>query len=340
MDSKHIKEPVAIDQVKHLITSCGGDPDSISGGLVTEMIQTSLKLLFEGHDLGQVKLINRCLKEMRYAYRIFNEYPHAKRISVFGSSRTPETHPDYQQAKELAATLVARKWMCITGAAEGIMKAGHEGSQAEGAFGLSIYLPQELTTNQVIRGDPKLINFRYFFTRKLMFLSHSDAVAVFPGGFGTHDELHECLTLMQTGKSNIIPVVLVEGLGGTYWPEWQEYVDEHLLARNMISPEDRNLYYIAPNAQAAADHVENFYTNFHSYRYVRNALVIRIHKAISESKLKQLNDEFAVLVASGKIEQTGALPEETDHLDLPRIVLEHTRRKYGLVRKLIDRLNQ
>lgn len=340
MERKHFKDSPPPENVRQLIISSGGDPDSYAGHFVAEMVQTSLRFLSENHDLGQIKLINRCLKEMRYAYRIFNEYPNVKRISLFGSSRTPEDHPDYQMAKELAAQLVKKGWMCITGAADGIMKAGHEGSQAQGAFGLSIYLPQELTTNQVIRGDPKLINFRYFFTRKLMFLSHSDAVAVFPGGFGTHDELHECLTLMQTGKSNIVPVVLVEGKGGTYWQEYQEYVDEHLLARQMISPEDRYLYYIAPDAESAALHVVNFYKRFHSYRYVRNTLVLRIKEPLSEDKLKALNEEFHILVASGAIEQRSALPEETDHLDLPRITFEHTRRKYGLVRKLIDRINE
>ncbi len=339
MDSKHIKEPATLESIQSLITSCGGDPASSAGILVTEVIQTGLKLLFEGHDLGQLKLINRCLKEMRYAYRIFNSYPNAHCISVFGSARTPETHPDYLQAKALAAGLAQHGWMVITGAADGIMKAGHEGSQAEGSFGLAIHLPAEETTNQVMKGDPKLISFRYFFTRKLMFISHADAIAVFPGGFGTHDEMNECLTLMQTGKSNIIPVVLLEGQGGTYWSEWQRYVDDNLLARSMISPEDKHLYYIAPDVETAVEHVQRFYYRFHSYRYVRNFLVIRLKTALTEDQVRILNQEFGILVAEGKIIQREAFDEESDHLTLPRITFSHTRKKHGLVRALIDRIN-
>lgn len=339
MDSSHVKEPTIISLIQQLISASGADPASLPGQLVLEMIQTDLKLLFEGHDVGQLKLINRCIKEMRYGYRIFNEYRTIKRISLFGSARTPETHPDYIKAKELSAALAASGWMTITGAADGIMKAGHEGSQASGAFGLSIHLPAEETTNAILKGDPKLINFRYFFTRKLMFVSHSDAVAAFPGGFGTHDELHECLTLMQTGKSNIIPVVLMEGDRGTYWQSWQHYVDGNLLARGMISPEDMSLYYIAPTVSAAVDHVQHFYSRFHSYRYVRNTLVIRIREPITPEQVDMLNREFPSIVASGAIEQRGAFEEETDHLDLPRIAFIHTRRKYAVVRQLIDRLN-
>lgn len=340
MSSKHINDPETITEIHQLIAHCGGNPEGLPAQFVTELIQTSLKLLFERHDLGQIKLITRSIKEMRYAYRVFNEYPHVKRVGIFGSARTPETHPDYQTARQLAILLAKQGWMCMTGAAEGIMKAGHEGSQAEGAFGLSILLPFETSANEVIKDDPKLINFRYFFTRKLMFVSQSDAIAVFPGGFGTHDELHECLTLMQTGKSNIIPVVLVEGPGGTYWQEWQQYVTEHLLARKMISEDDRYFYFMAPDTESAARHIEQFYRRFHSYRYVRNQLVMRMKTPLTAEALAELNQgEARKLVASGQFEQRGALAEESDHLDLPRIVFEHTRRRFGLIRHLIDQIN-
>ena len=339
MSSTHIKSDETLAQIHDLIAQCGADPTAFSSKLVTEMIQTSLKLLFEGHDDGQVKLINRALKEIRYGYLIFNDYPHARRITIFGSARTPPEHPDYQRAKALAAALSSEGWMAITGAADGIMKAGHEGSQREGSFGLSIFLPAEKTSNSIIQGDPKLINFRYFFTRKLMFLSHSDAVAVFPGGFGTQDELFECLTLMQTGKSNIIPVVLLEGEEGTYWPSWKSYIEEEFLARGTISPEDEHFFYLAPDIPSAIEHIETFYRNFHSYRYVRDVLVLRVRAPLSAQQIEGLNEEFGELVADGKIEQGGPLKEETDHLDLPRVAFVHTRRNYGLVRALIDRIN-
>ncbi len=327
-------------QVIHeLIRMVGGDPNSFDGKLIAEMIDTSLKLIPDSHDTGQLKLIARSLKEMRYAYRVFNQYPDARKISIFGSARTPESHPDYIAAKSFASSIVRQGWMTITGAGDGIMKAGHDGLQRETIFGLSIRLPFETTANTVIKGDPKLINFRYFFTRKLMFMSHSDAVAVFPGGFGTQDELFEALTLVQTGKSNIIPIVLVDGEGGVYWQHWQNYIEENLKRNGWISPPDTRLFHRASSIQDAVEHVVRFYRVYHSSRYVGEKLVIRLQSPIRESDLELLTNEFQPLLASGGIEATSALPEEEDHLQLPRIAFHHNRRNYGLLRCLIDRLN-
>ena len=340
MHHARIRSEETTQAINALIGSAGGDPESFEGRLIREMIQTSLKVIPDGHDTGQLKLLNSALKEMRYAYRVFNRYAGKHKITIFGSARTPEDHPDYVAARDFGAAMAARDWMSITGAGDGIMKAGHEGPKREASFGLSIRLPFETTANTVIEGDPKLINFRYFFTRKLMFVSHADAVAVFPGGFGTHDELFEILTLIQTGKSNIVPVVLVDGEGGGYWRRWQAYIDENLNETGWISREDRHLYLITPTVEAAVEHVTNFYRGYHSSRYVRDTLVIRLQRALAPEHVERLNDEFAGLVASGRIEATGALPEEEDHLELPRLAFEHTRRDFGTVRHLIDRINE
>lgn len=327
----------AIDELIRLV---GGDPDTFDGRLIAEMIDTSLKLIPDSHDTGQLKLIARSLKEMRYAYRVFNQYPDARKISIFGSARTPEDHPDYLAAKTFAASIVRKGWMTITGAGDGIMKAGHDGLQRETIFGLSIRLPFETTANTVIKGDPKLINFRYFFTRKLMFMSHSDAVAVFPGGFGTQDELFEALTLVQTGKSNIIPIVLVDGEGGVYWEHWQNYIEKNLKANGWISDIDTRLFHRAATVQDAVEHVQRFYHVYHSSRYVGEKLVMRLNSPLREADIERLSDEFQPLLASGKIEAGSALDGEEDHRHLPRIVLHHNRRMYGLVRCLIDRINE
>ncbi|MHC4348570.1 MAG: LOG family protein [Planctomycetota bacterium] len=215
--------------IHDLVRARGGDPESFAGEMITQLVQTSLKLIGDGHDHGQLKLLNRALKDMRYAYRVFNRYRETRKITIFGSARTPEDHPDYAAAREFSAAVARHGWMSITGAGDGIMKAGHEGPQREASFGLSIRLPFETTANTVIEGDPKLINFRYFFTRKLMFMSHADAVAIFPGGFGTQDETFETLTLVQTGRSNVVPVVLAEGEGGVYWKHWDTYIRKNLL---------------------------------------------------------------------------------------------------------------
>jgi len=325
--------------VNDLIRSVGGDPETYDGRLVAQMIQTALKLFPDGHDTGQIKLITTALKEMRHAYRVFNKYRGIPKITIFGSARTPPLHPDYIAAREFSKAMAAEKWMAITGAGGGIMKAGHEGPQREASFGLSIRLPFETTANEVIEGDPKLINFRYFFTRKLMFMTHADAVAVFPGGFGTQDELFECLTLVQTGKSNIIPIVLVEGAGGEYWRHWHENLLRSLQCCGWISPEDTAFYHIAKDEQDAVEHVLKFYRIFHSSRYVGDTLVLRLQRSLAPAEIELLNSKFAGLIKVGRIEASGALEGERDHLDLPRIAFIHTRNQFALVRRLIDQIN-
>lgn len=334
-----LKGEEAQQAIRNLIEMFGKTSTSFEAALVIEMIESSLKLLIENYDTGQLKLINRALKEMRHAYRIFNKFKHSRCISIFGSARTPEDHPDYIAATEFSKKIAEMGWMCITGAAHGIMKAGLEGSQREASFGLSIRLPFEIPTSAVIEGDPKLIFFRYFFTRKLMFLTHSDAAAVFPGGFGTLDELFEILTLIQTGRTHIIPVVLVEGMKGGYWKNWKKYIDDHLLANGWISPEDLNLFYIAKSSDDAVKYVSHFYDRYHSSRYVEDKLVLRLLTEINQKQLDQLNEEFKSLVAEGKIEQGPALAQETDHLELPRLIFKHTNRDFGILRALIERIN-
>jgi uncharacterized protein (TIGR00730 family) len=339
MTIPNVNDEQILRGIHDLVRAMGGDPETFDGRLITELVQTSLKLIPDGHDTGQLKLLNSALKEMRYAYRVFNRYRPSQKISIFGSARTPEDHPDYVAAREFSRAMAARGWMAITGAGDGIMKAGHEGPQREGSFGLSIRLPFETTANTVIEGDPKLINFRYFFTRKLMFMSHADAVAVFPGGFGTQDELFETLTLVQTGKSNLIPIVMLEGDGGVYWDHWNRYVRKNLYDSGWISPDDPRLYHIAASIDDAVDHVIGFYRVYHSSRYVRDRFVIRIAQPLAPEEIEVLNTEFRSLVKEGRIEQCGPLEGESDHMDLPRLCFTHTRRDHGLLRRLVDRIN-
>lgn len=334
-----VHDAVMDENIRLLIENGGGDPSSFEGELVSQIIETALKLMSEGHDSGQLKVINRSIKEMRYAYRIFNQYKKGPCISIFGSARTPETHPDYLAAKEFSTIMANKGWMCITGAANGIMKAAMEGPAKAQSFGLSIRLPFESGSNIIIEGDPKLITFRFFFTRKLMFMSHSDALAVFPGGVGTLDELFEMLTLIQTGKANIIPIVLLEGAGGVYWQHWQNYITEHLLANGWISAEDERLYYIAPSIDAAVKHIAKFYSRYHSSRYVKDLLVIRLLSPLNNEQIDLLNQKYKSLIASEIIYATEALPGETDHLELPRLAFHHNKRNFGILRMFIDDVN-
>ena len=223
--TRRADDPAIAAHIDELIQQVGGVPGSFNAKLVRDLITTGLKLIPDGRDTGELKLITTAIKEMRYAYRVFGQYREPHKVSIFGSARTPVGHPDYAAARDFGRLMAEAGWMVITGAGDGIMKAGHEGPGREASFGVAIRLPFETNANEVIAGDDKLIHFRYFFTRKLMFLSQAEAVALFPGGFGTMDESFEALTLVQTGKSSMIPIVLLEGKGGTYWEEFDAAMD-------------------------------------------------------------------------------------------------------------------
>ncbi|MEX2672203.1 MAG: TIGR00730 family Rossman fold protein [Phycisphaeraceae bacterium] len=334
------RDPEVVGRVEQLIRDFGGDPDELSGRLVRDMMQTALRLVQDNAHTGELKLISRSLGELRYALKVFRPYGDVRKVSIFGSARTPATHPDYLQAVTFAREIAKAGWMVITGAGDGIMRAGHEGAGAEASFGVSIMLPFETSANDIIEGDPKHTTFRYFFTRKLMFVSQADALILFPGGFGTLDECFETLTLVQTGKSSMIPIAMVEPEGNGYWEHFDRYVREHLLKNNLISEPDLNLYQIFHDPQQAVDYVKQFYRNYHSQRFVRDKLVIRLLEPLSERALDQLNDEFADLIVEGRITQSGAHETEVEHLHLPRISFRFTRRDFGRFRQMIDRINE
>ncbi len=306
---------------------------------VGEMLITAYKLMEDELDLGQLKLLNHAMKEMRYAYKVFNQYPEARKVSIFGSARTPPDHPDYASARSFGRKLSQQGWMAITGAGDGIMKAGHEGPTREASFGLRIRLPFETDANDVIQGDPKLISFKYFFTRKLMFVSNSDAIAVYPGGFGTQDELFESLTLIQTGKSDIMPVVLMQGRGVDYWQRWEHGITDNLLERGWISPEDPGLYFIAPDEDAAIEHILRFYRRFHSARYVGDRYVMRLKSPLQPGQVAELAREFDTIIEPGTLQQGGPLRGEKREPELPRLHFVHRRYSFGTLRRMIDHVN-
>jgi uncharacterized protein (TIGR00730 family) len=308
---------------------------------VRQMLVTGLGLLGDDCSTGDLKLLNSTLKELRHAFRVFAPWAHMRKVAVFGSARTAPDHPDWEQARRFAERIVEAGWMVITGAGDGIMGAAQGGAGRAASFGVNIRLPFEQHANPVIAGDSKLINFRYFFSRKLAFVKNSHAIALFPGGFGTHDEGFEALTLIQTGKSEILPVVFVDSPGGSYWRDWQEYLHSHLLSRRLISEEDLSLFKVTNDVEEAVAELTGFYRNYHSSRYVKEWLVIRVREAPDAEELAALNDEFSDVVAEGAIEVRGALPEEGGEADpFPRVLLRFDRKQMGRLRQLIDRLNQ
>ncbi len=324
---------------KQLVEALADVPD---GDMVAEIVVNALKLLRDQTNRGDVKLINKSFKELRYALKVFAPYRDIRKVSIFGSARTPESHADYVAAAEYGKRMVAAGWMVITGAGGGIMAAGHGGAGADPSFGLAIRLPFEQKTNDFIANDPKLINFKYFFTRKLMFLRSSHAIAVFPGGFGTMDEGFEVLTLVQTGKSVPCPIVLVDKPGGDFWQGWQSYVKNHLLARGLIGPDDLHLYKITDSVEEAEREVTHFFSNYHSIRYVRDDLVMRLQRKPTDAQLAEINQKFADIKVKGEYKVSDALPAERDEpslKDLARLVFTFNRREHGRLRMLINYLN-
>lgn len=328
-----------IERLNDLLTDVGGDPKTYDGKLAREIMHTAIKLVQDGADTGELKLTSRSLKELRYALRVFRGHRDIRKVSLFGSARTPETDDDYQLASAFSEAMAQRGWMIITGAGGGIMRAGHHGAGREKSFGVAIRLPFETTANEFIEGDQKLIVFRYFFTRKLIFASQAHAVVLFPGGFGTLDECYEVLTLVQTGKAPPMPIILMDPPGSTYWANWVNFVKHDLLTRGMIGEEDLHLFLHTHDVDEAVQHIATFYRNYHSQRYVRDELVLRVHRRLRDEQIDALNADFADLVKTGRIVQSDALPEEETALDLPRIHFEFTKSGYGRMRTLIDQIN-
>jgi hypothetical protein len=332
-------DPELKRRIQALIDYKGGGYNEES---VADIVENALKLLKDLKDSGDVRVIQTALRELRYAFKMFAPYAHVRKVTVFGSARTEPTRPEYQQAVEFGRKIAAAGFMVITGAGPGIMQAGHEGAGPEMSFGANIRLPWEQSANPVIREDKKLVTFKYFFTRKLIFIRHADAIALFPGGFGTMDEGYEALTLMQTGKSQLMPLVLIDRPGGAYWKTWNRQVREHLLRDELISPDDLNLYQITDDTDQAVRIITRFYRNFHSSRFVKDLFVIRLKHAPSDSAIEAMNEDFADINTGAPIKRIEATPEEReddDHVDLPRIAFSFNRREYGRLRQLIDVLN-
>ena len=332
-------DPQLKSRIDELIKFKGGGHNDTQ---VADIIENALKLLTDVKDTGDVRVIQTALRELRYSFRLFAPYAGKRKVSIFGSARTQPDQFVYQQAAEFGRKIVEAGFMVITGAGPGIMQAGHEGAGPENSFGVNIRLPWEQSANPVIADDKKLISFKYFFTRKLIFIRHSDAIVLFPGGFGTMDEGYEAITLMQTGKSQLMPLVLVDKPGGTYWKTWDKNIREHLLRDKLISPVDLNLYQITDSADEAVKIVSRFYRNFDSTRFIKELFVIRLKNAPSHSALAALNEDFADIIVEGKIQIVKPTPDEiedNDRLDLARIGFNFNRRDYGRVRQLIDVLN-
>ena len=310
--------------------------------LLQQLIVTVCRLAADGTDRGDLKILNTAMKELRYAMKIFAPYQEVPKVSIFGSSRTAEDHPQYIEARRFAEQIQREGWMVITGAGDGIMRAGHHGATTEASFGVAISLPFEQATNTIIANDPKLVHFKYFFTRKLIFVKEAKAIVLFPGGFGTQDEGFEALTLVQTLKAEPVPIVLCDEPGGSYWKNWRDYVVKELEGNGMIDSADMNLLHITDRAEDAVAECTKFYRRYHSSRYVNDTFVMRLNSAVDAETLERINESFGDILLGGRFEQTsGPLDgEDTAYADKARLFFEFDRRSAGRLRLLIDFLNE
>lgn len=310
--------------------------------IVREMIVAALKAGQESDYLADLKLINNTMKEMRYTNKVFSPYRHTKKVTIFGSARPAPEEPIYQKCVRFSSRLVEKGFMIITGGGPGIMEAGNKGAGSDNSFAVNIKLPFEQAPNPVMFANPRLISYKYFFNRKVAFVKESDAIAVFPGGFGTLDEAMEIFTLIQTGKTSPRPLVLVDSEDG-YWEDWFKFIKAHLLGSGFISAEDFAIFTLTKDEEEAIRTIEEFYRNYHSLRFINGQLIIRLNKKLSQDQVEELENEFPELRRRGtKITSCDAFPEESDEpdlLDMPRISLQFDHKHYGLLMAFIGRIN-
>ena len=336
----HKPNPGIDEQIATLMDLAGIDANR---DIVRELIIGSLKYAQDARDRGDLKMMNTTIKEMRYTAKVFGPYQDRYKVTVFGSSRTPPDTPLYNMAVRFARQVVEKGFMVVTGGGPGIMEAANKGAGPENSFGATIKLPFEQTTNEIVASNPRMIQYKYFFNRKVAFIKETHAIALFPGGFGTMDEAMEAMTLVQTGKRNPIPIVFLETKRDTYWDRWMEFMQNYLVKDGYLPPTDVDLVTIRSDEKEAVKVITTFYRRYHSMRYVGDVVVLRLKTRPTERMIRVLNEEFSKdLLPGGSFEARGPLPEEEDEpklLDLPRIIFPFNKQCFPSLKAIIERVN-
>jgi uncharacterized protein (TIGR00730 family) len=327
----------AIDQLMALV-------GNVNRPLIArQMILTALKAGMEDDGGNDLKQMSAALKELRYTAKAFSPYRHIRKVSVFGSARLQPETDLYAMARRFGEQMVAAGYMVITGGGPGVMQAVNEGAGPENSFGVNIKLPFEQKPNPILDGNPRHITYKYFFTRKVAFLKEADAVVLFPGGFGTLDEAMETLTLVQTGKRNPMPVIFLDVPGGNYWARWERFIREEIQAPGFADPIDNRLFDMIDNVDQAVERIVHFYRCYHSIRYVRDHLIIRLRHQLNTDQVHSLNADYRqCLLPGGSITSSQALPEERDEpdlLNLPRLCLDFNKKDFAQLKALIEAIN-
>lgn len=335
-----VGDPATDSLIAELVKKCGF---SETESLLREILTTSVKLGKESADKGDLKLVNNALKELRYSFKIFAPYRTVKKVIIFGSARSKMNSAEYKMAEEFSSKLSGKGYMIVTGGGPGVMEAGNKGAGHGKDFALNIRLPFEQKPNPYIDEKEKLINFKYFFTRKLIFVKETDATALFPGGFGTLDEGFEMITLVQTGKSRPRPIVLMEPKGSTYWATWMNFVKSQLVKNGFINKDDLSLIHVVKSVDSAIKYIEDFYRVYHSIRYVAGLAVLRLNREVSAKTLRLLNKEFKDILISGEIRVSSPTVKEIqegEFLNLPRLAMNFNMRNYGRLCEMIRLINK
>ncbi len=331
-------------ELKSLVDGLLDEMESVANrDIVADIVNTALRLATDDASRLDLKITATALREMRAAYRAFAPYRDRRKVTMFGSARTKPDSPLYVQARAMARAIADAGWMVVTGAGPGIMAAGMEGAGRANAFGVNIRLPFEQGANAFIAKDPKLVEMKYFFTRKLMLIKESDGYVVLPGGFGTLDEAFELMTLLQTGKAEPAPVVLLDMRGGGYWEALDRFVVDHVSASGLVTPGDESLWMRTDSVTAATAEILGFYANYHSLRFVGRDLVLRMQRLPTDAQLADLNAEFHDMLQEGVIRVIDTSRSEradNDVVDLGRLALRFDKMSYHRLRELIDALNR
>ncbi|WP_137971238.1 LOG family protein [Pseudomonas sp. F(2018)] len=310
--------------------------------LYQEMLTTVIRMAQADRNRWDAKIMLQTLREMELAFSTLEQFKRRRKVTVFGSARTPTDHPVYALARDLGRTLARLDLMVVTGAGGGVMAAAHEGAGLENSLGFNITLPFEQGANATVHGTGNLLSFHFFFLRKLFFVKEADALVLCPGGFGTLDEALEVMTLVQTGKSPLVPIVLLDEPDSNYWGELLRVIRDQLQERHYILPSDMHLVRLVHSAEEAGQEIARFYRNYHSSRWLKGQFVIRMNHPLSEAAMRVLNKEFADLCLSGDYQQQAASEKERDEpelFDLRRLAFHFNARDHGRLRELVDFIN-
>jgi len=328
--------------IEEIARRVAAEPPS-NNRLIMEILTTAVKLGLESSDRGDLKLANNALKELRYSFKIFSPYRGVQKVVIFGSARSKKSSPEYKMAEKFTRRLTKKGYMIVTGGGAGVMEAGNKGALAGREFALNINLPFEQKANPHIDEKDKIINYKYFFTRKLIFVKETDATALFPGGFGTNDEGFEMLTLVQTGKSRPRPILLMEPEGSTYWTHWKRFMARQMAAAGYIDKKDLGLFHITGSVDEAVSYIEDFYKVYHSIRYVKDLTVLRLQKRLPVKAVDEMNRRFGDILTGGKITQSRATRKEKEQgefPELPRLLMKFNMRDYARLYELIRFINR